>query len=156
MKKRYILLFVIVLFGSIAFILMTSAPTETIVPATQTITDSLGPEPAPTVEHNQIRVDSPKAGQKVSSPLVITGQARGNWYFEASFPIRLTDSEGNSIAQKYATAQGEWMTTEFVPFKGVLEFTVPAGVTRGYLILQKDNPSGEARFDDQIELPVTF
>lgn len=156
MKKRYILLFVIVLFGITAFILVVSAPTETTAPTTQNPGDFLGPQPAPAAEHDLIRVTAPKAGQKISSPLSITGQARGNWYFEASFPITLTDAEGNIIAQKYATAQGEWMTTDFVPFEGTLEFTVPAGVTRGYLILQKDNPSGEARFDDQIELPVTF
>jgi len=30
---------------------------------------------------------------------------------------------GEFIAQSYATTQGDWMTTDFVPFEASLEFT---------------------------------
>jgi len=158
MKKRYILLFFIILFGIIAFILVNSTPSQAPM---STVTDpvptgsTLAPEPTPAPVHEKIKVVNPTAGSKIISPLTMSGTAAG-WYFEGSFPVDLTDDKGNIIAQKYVTAQGDWMTAEFVPFLGTLEFTVPAGVTRGYLIFRKDNPSGEARFDDEFSLPVTF
>lgn len=159
MKKRYILLFFIVLFGIVAFILVTSTPTQapmTIVPSGTTQQNTTQyPEPVPTTQNEHIIVTSPAEGSRITSPLTLTGSSAG-WYFEGSFPVELTDDQGNIIAQKYVTAQGNWMTADFVPFKGTLEFTVPTGVTRGYLIFKKDNPSGEARFDEEFLVPVTF
>ena len=105
---------------------------------------------------NLIRIDSPRPNQVIRSPLTITGQARGNWFFEASFPVVLTNWDGLIIAQGIATAQGEWMTTEFVPFEAVLTFSVDKNAysNRGTLILQKDNPSGLPEHDDALEIPV--
>ena len=116
-----------------------------------------------------IVLNTPKANDVIKSPLVIEGQARGYWFFEASFPIVLTDWDGKIIAEHYAEAQGEparttdgvqsggWMTEDFVPFKSTLTFTAPAGNNkRGFLILKKDNPSGLPEHDDALEIPVTF
>ena len=103
-----------------------------------------------------IRVTSPQADTKVASPLRIEGEARGIWYFEASFPIRILDDKGNEIGAGHAKAQSDWMTEEFVPFVANVSFTVPQGVTRGTLVLQKDNPSGLPEHDDEIRIPVTF
>jgi len=111
-----------------------------------------------------IVVDEPRPLSVITSPLTVRGQARGNWYFEASFPIVLTDWDGRIIAQWYATAQDEWMTEDFVPFEGVLEFESPVfeGADkdhfsrRGALIFQKDNPSGLPEHDDALEIPIWF
>jgi hypothetical protein len=97
----------------------------------------------------------------VSSPLKITGKARGTWFFEASFPVTLTNWDGLIIAEGVAQAKDEWMTTEFVPFEATLTFTTPAGPganqpNRGFLILKKDNPSGLPEHDDSREIPVFF
>ena len=113
-------------------------------------------EPATEVPTNPlISVESPKAGETVSSPLVITGQARGYWYFEASFPVELLDANGQRIANNIATAQDEWMTEEFVPFKAELTFDKPTTAT-GSLVLHKDNPSGMPENEDSITIPVKF
>ncbi len=105
-----------------------------------------------------IRISTPRPGASISSPLIITGEARGNWFFEASFPVMLTDWDGKIIAEGHAAAQGEWMTTEFVPYKATLNFTKPTQVPnyRGTLILKKDNPSGLSKNDDALEIPVVF
>lgn len=47
------------------------------------------------------------------------------------------------------------MTAEFVPYKSVLEFK-NSDTVNGFLILEKDNPSGLPEFDDQIKIPVRF
>ncbi len=100
-------------------------------------------------------VDQPRTGDLATSPLLIRGKARGYWYFEASFPVRLLDGNGKLLAIKPAQADGEWMTEEFVPFSMTLEFEKPTTGT-GTLILQKDNPSGLPEYDDELVIPVRF
>ena len=102
-----------------------------------------------------IVVDVPKENAVIKSPLTIKGKARGNWYFEADFPVRLVDSTGKEIGRSTATAQGEWMTENFVPFTSTLSFnTSTAG--RGTLILEKNNPSGLAENADELRIPVSW
>ena len=117
----------------------------------------------PTGKDNLIRVTTPVANTVVSSPLVVKGEARGNWYFEASFPVRLLDGEGQELAVGIAQAQGDpatgevnWMTTEFVPFETTLIFFTPTASQIGTLVLQKDNPSGLSEHDDELRIPVRF
>ncbi len=102
-----------------------------------------------------IIVDFPSPGQVVNSPLDISGQARGTWFFEASFPVRLLDAEGNIIAEHYAMTDEEWMTEEFISFSSRLEFEAPETDT-GTLVLIKDNPSDIREYDAQLEIPVRF
>lgn len=102
-----------------------------------------------------IRPDLPKPFTLVKSPLTVTGQARGSWYFEASFPVKLLDAHGKDIAVTPAQAQGEWMTEDFVPYTALLEFTKPLTST-GTLVLQKDNPSGMPEYDASVTIPVIF
>jgi len=93
----------------------------------------------------------------ITSPLVVRGKARGTWFFEASFPVTLTDWDGRIIAQVPAQAKGDWMTTDFVEFEATLTFTADTTVSsRGALILQKDNPSGLPEYDDAREITVFF
>lgn len=102
-----------------------------------------------------IKVETPLPNNAVESPLVVSGLARGNWFFEASFPVILLDDNGNQIASGIAQAEGEWMTTEFVPFKAELNFNKPL-TDGGKLILKKDNPSGLPEHDDELIIPVKF
>lgn len=106
--------------------------------------------------HDLISITSPLPSSEISSPLIVEGEARGYWYFEASFPIVLTDWDGLIIAEGYATAQDEWMTEEFVPFEATLEFDTPEYGDSGYLILQRDNPSDLPENDDAFEIPIIF
>lgn len=110
---------------------------------------------------DMITVTLPPAGSYVASPLQISGEARGTWYFEGDFPVLLTDWNGVIIAEHFATAQGEWMTEEFVPFTAELEFESPYqpgfdASKRGWLILQRDNPKGDPALDAAVEIPVWF
>lgn len=102
-----------------------------------------------------IRLDSPRPNQEISSPLALTGEARGTWFFEGDFPVILKDNEGNEIATGIASAKGEWMTAEFVQFQAVLMFD-SSELERGDLILQKDNPSGLPEHEDSLRVPVLF
>jgi hypothetical protein len=74
------------------------------------------------VTSERVRVTSPLPNTFVTSPLTVTGEAAG-WYFEGSFPVTLVNWDGLIIAEGVATAQGDWMTSEFVPFVATLTFT---------------------------------
>ncbi len=124
------------------------APAPTVATTTQ-------PEAATTTESVSIIVVRPTEDSVVSSPLVVTGEAVGTWYFEASFPVRLLDGNGEELAVKPAQAQGEWMTNSLVPFSVSLDFEKPSTDT-GILVLEKDNPSGLPEFDASIKIPVRF
>ena len=102
-----------------------------------------------------IRVFSPQANEKVSSPLLIKGEARGFWFFEATFPVKLLDDKGNIIAQHYAQAKGDWMTEDFVPFEAELVFEAPT-TQKGWLVLEKDNPSSLSENADELTIPIIF
>lgn len=120
----------------------------------KTFTEIIEPRP---VANDKIRIFMPLSGAVIKSPLILKGEARGNWYFEASFPIRLLDADGNLIPldPPYVMTTHEWMTTDFVPFETTHIFSVPS-TDSGTLILQKDNPSGLPEFDDSISVPVRF
>ena len=110
-------------------------------------------DPAALPDRIELRTPLPDA--IIQSPLTLEGRARGSWFFEASFPVYLLDGGGDTIAVIPATAQGQWMTQEFVPFKATLSFTPPASTT-GTLVLAKDNPSGLPEHAAELRVPIRF
>lgn len=104
---------------------------------------------------NPIVLDSPIANNFVASPLYITGEALGNWFFEGSFPVEVRDENNKIIATAIAQARDDWMTEAYVPFSIEVEFPIPETET-GRIILKKDNPSGLKELDDFQEIPVRF
>lgn len=146
--KKMILVFLIVgilvIIGAVVFV---RRPSLVQGPQDNRKTENLYPD--------LIRVYTPKENETIRSPLRVTGEARGNWYFEANFPIRLYTEDGKEIAVAIAQAQGEWMTTEFVPFLATLSFPAPT-TEKGILVLEKDNPSGLPENEAQIRIPIQF
>jgi hypothetical protein len=106
-------------------------------------------------KQNLIRVSKPQPNEVIKSPFEITGEARGYWFFEASFPIKLTDENGKELDRTIAQAKSDWMTEDFVPFETTLEFQKPE-TNRGVLILEKDNPSDLPENADELRIPVRF
>ncbi len=102
-----------------------------------------------------IVVDSVESNQQIASPLEIEGQATGPWYFEGVFPVVLLDGNGKEIARTQAHAQGEWTTSNFVPFKAELNFIKPETLT-GVLRFMNDNPSGLAQNQKTYDVTVKF
>lgn len=99
-------------------------------------------------------ITSPLPNAVVTSPLKITGKARGSWFFEASLPVSLEDDKGHVFATLPAHTDEEWMTTDFVSFTIDIEFISPK--TKGFIVVSKDNPSGDPERDASIRIPVLF
>ena len=114
--------------------------------------------PTASPSDDPIIIDYPTPGDTIVSPVTVRGKARGNWFFEASFPVVVVDWDGRIIGEGIATAQDDWMTTEFVPFTATISYTLDPTTPydRGAVIFRKDNPSGLPQNDDAREIPVTF
>lgn len=103
-----------------------------------------------------LRLISPTENSQVTSPLKLSGYAPGYWFFEATFPVVLTDWNGLIIAEGYATAEEDWMTESMVPFTAELEYEKPSYGERGSLILQRANVSGLPMHEDAVEFVIFF
>lgn len=118
-------------------------------------------EPAKTASYipesarDMIRVNQPAPGTTITSPLAVGGEARGSWFFEASFPVRLLDANGDVLAQSIAETPFDWMTEDFVTFRANLAFNQPVTET-GTLVLQRDNPSNLPENAAEVRIPVRF
>lgn len=132
--------------------IMESYPRQCRTEDGSTFTEDIGNE---LEKRNIIRIDSPRPNETVTSPLTLSGEARGQWFFEASFSVELIDANGNKIAEHFVEATDEWMTEDFVPFQGTLSFTPPE-TEEGTLILHRANPSGLPENAAELRVPVRF
>ena len=101
-----------------------------------------------------IQVTLPYPNAVTGKYFSIIGQARGPWYFEASFPYKILDKDGNVLTQGPVQAQGDWMTNNFVPFK--VDVTIPDSYTGpATIVLHNDNPSGDPTKGSSVSFPIT-
>ena len=132
--------------------ILESYPQQCKTPDGKTFAEDIGNE---LEKQDLIRVANPRPNTLVASPLEITGEARGYWFFEASFPIKLLDGNGNLLGIAIAQAKSDWMTEDFVSFEATLEFQTLT-TEKGTLILEKDNPSDLPENADELRIPVLF
>lgn len=151
-KKKVVLINVVIIFIAISalFLIVSRMANHRLLPFFSSSKSTSVSDPS-----NLIIVEKPKSDEFIASPLLINGRARGYWYFEASFPIRIFDDNGIELGVAVAQAGGEWMTEDFVPFAAILEFKKPS-TERGVLVLQKDNPSGLPEHDAELRIPIAF
>ena len=114
------------------------------------------PERAKPPLSDLIEIQQPMPNESIRSPLTIQGKARGQWFFEGDFPVQLQDKDYNTIATGIAEADGQWMTSNFVPFELEMSFEDAPDDERGYLVFQKANASGKPALDRSYRLPVLF
>lgn len=104
-------------------------------------------------------VTSPSAGATTTSPLVVTGVAPNDWYFEAVFEAVLLDAQGNVLTEAPAQAQSEWTTPGPVPFKA--EFRYAVSSTQPGMIVLTEDQTGEPDQGDaipvrEVRIPVVL
>jgi hypothetical protein len=96
---------------------------------------------------------APLPGLTVGHIFTVTGAARGGWFFEGSLPVQVRDMNNNVVASAPAQAQGDWMTSELVPFS--VTITVPTTTTGAVaLVVKNDNPSGMPENEKSFEVPL--
>ncbi len=132
---------------------MESYPRRCQTPDGETFTEDIDNE---LTKEDLIRVNEPRRpGTLVESPVFVGGEARGSWYFEASFSARVVDSNGNTLGRGTMETPLNWMTEDFVAFRGYIPFDEPT-TTTGTVVLEKANPSGMPENADELRIPVEF
>jgi len=99
-----------------------------------------------------VKVSSPLPNSPVPKTFTVVGEARGPWFFEASFPVQVRDPNNDLVGQGIAQTSVNWMTTDFVPFTAHVTVTDYAGPAT--LVLLKDNPSGLPELDDAVSFDI--
>lgn len=125
---------------------------------TATTTQSAKPGPTTTIPvplSSKVVVTTPSPSSHVGPSFIVAGQAPGQWFFEAQFPIQVRDAQGNVIGRATGSAQGDWQTTSLVTFTATMHIdsSYHGSAT---LILMKDNPSGLPENDDSVEIPIVI
>lgn len=139
---------------------IVNTPTETPTTTNGNNTGTHNPPPTSQVTYqnanaDKIVVNTPAPGATVPHTFTVVGKARGGWYFEASFPVEVRGAQNQILVQMPVQADGEWMTSEFVPFSE--QVSVPQGYKGpATLILRNDNPSGLPENDASISIPIVI
>lgn len=107
------------------------------------------------IGNDEIQIITPRQNSEISSPLHVTGSAKGTWFFEASFPVQVYDSDLKLLGYGIVSAKDDWMTENFVPFSGDISFE-DSKISSGWVRFKKDNPSGLAENDASFDVPVVF
>lgn len=148
---------VVVLFIAIVVLTIALFTIPGPTPSTNTATTTTSTTTTPVTNANEplskrVTVTTPRPNAKVEKTFIIAGSAPGPWFFEASFPIKVIDQNGNVLVNTHAEAQGDWMTTDLVTFVATATTTGYAGPAT--LVLLRDNPSGLPENDDSLEIPI--
>lgn len=163
-KKIEIILLIIVILASITLIwLKLKTPRNnsvggivTTTTTTNSITTTTKDNLKPTSTTGElINIKNVIPGQIIGSPLTIIGEARGSWFFEASFPVKIYGSNGQLLGSTIAQAKDDWMTDKMIPFTAELKFNLGTS-TSGTLVFEKDNPSGLPENANELSMPVNF
>ncbi len=100
---------------------------------------------------------SPDPCYTVNYKVTFTGKLKGNYFFEGSAPVRIEDADGTTVYSSHLEATSDWMTSDYVSFKftfnSVTDFHPNIG-GRMYILIERDNPSGELKDMGQIKIPI--
>jgi hypothetical protein len=102
-----------------------------------------------------VTITTPSSNSQIDSPVTVAGEARGSWFFEASFPVKILNDQGSEMGRGIAQTKSNWMTTERIPFTASIPFQ-PGPAKSGVIILEKDNPSGLPENADSVRAFITF
>ncbi len=149
--------------ASAGYPIMESFPRQCKTPDGRTFAEEIVSEITyKNADADKIKVELPFPGAVVGKDFAVIGEARGPWFFEASFPIEVLGSDGKVLSTAIAQAQNDpktgeinWMTEDFVPFRA--DIKVPQSyIGPATLLLKKDNPSGLPENDASISFPITI
>ncbi len=103
----------------------------------------------------EVSIAAPVQEAFVQSPVVITGRAVGNWFFEGVFLAQITDAKGGVLGQGQMKAKTDWTVASLVDFSGTVTFNKSTTPT-GFIVLRNDNPSGLPENAKVFTWPVQF
>lgn len=123
----------------------------------ETVTAEASKFAASEKEATAIILQTPKAGDLISSPLTVTGLAPADWFYQGELLITLEDSERQVIAKHFGSKQpGNTTVPNYNSFSAWIDFETDASI--GYLVVYKNNLSATAveTGDQSQRWPIIF
>lgn len=102
-----------------------------------------------------ISITNPRPNQEITSPIVIEGLAKSEWFANNNFNIDLTDTEGTIVKSVKAYKMSGKDKDGFVKFRANLKFDLPSTLS-GMLILNKNNITKDETLNNKLIVPVSF
>ncbi len=103
----------------------------------------------------RVSVNQPELGATISSPVTVTGQAPGGWFFEAVLPISVETVDGEVLAEEIFVTDQNWMTEEAVDFSLEIEFD-STDANLGFIKIIKNDVSEIPRNQHFFYWPIGF
>ncbi len=128
--------------------------TQVLTPVSIPDTTSTTPPP-PEQANSAMKITAPRANETVTAPFIVSGNAPGGWFFEASFPIRIVDQNNKLLATTVAHPLSSWMSSDPIAFEAAFDFIV-ATTTEATMVFNNDNPSGLPENDREFSMPITL
>ncbi|MEK7496794.1 MAG: PQQ-dependent sugar dehydrogenase [Patescibacteria group bacterium] len=100
---------------------------------------------------DKVKITSPASFSKVGGNFIVSGEALGTWFFEASMPLKLIGEDGKILLQIPAQARDNWMTENLVPFQAEINTDYKGSAI---IHLEKDNPAGFDFEQPYVEIPI--
>ncbi len=113
---------------------------------------SANPLQTTAADPGEIVAAQPAKGATVAKRFVLSGEANSLWFYEGKIPVTVTDKGGNTIWEGFATSTADWTQGGTIPFLAKIDLGRYAGPAT--ISIARDNPSGEASYDDAISIPV--
>lgn len=106
-------------------------------------------------KYDIIQVSNPKSNSLIISPVLVEGIARGYWFPEGDFLIRVQNAKEEELGTEIAYAMKGGTEEEFIPFQAMVSFS-ESSVKEGVIILKKNSSSGLLEAEDELRVPVRF
>lgn len=104
---------------------------------------------------DRIRLTSPVPNTIIGSPLIVSGEARENWFADGPLLVELIDTRGNVLGTARAEAQSSVHLGDFVPLSAKLEwFPDRVSSLRGTVRITKYQMPNTATAPETLLVPV--
>lgn len=106
--------------------------------------------------NGNVTIIYPQINSEINSPLNMNGRVPAGWMFEGSSPVKILGEDRKLIAQGHATEviPGSWTSGQEIEFITDIKFST--NDKNGFIVLEKDNPSGLEENADLYEFSVKF
>ncbi len=125
----------------------TPPPPSTSTPPEQ---GSLSEPATPSTGSENIRVTSPKPGDTVTSPFIVSGEAR---VFENQLTVRISNSAGTKLIDQPVTARAK-DAGEFGPFKVNMHYQFKN--TKDGFVEVFNHSAKDGSIENMVKIPVKF
>lgn len=103
-----------------------------------------------------ILVTVPAPNSKVKTPFKVEGKARGSWYKNNRLKLKVVNYRGEVLFEKEVFALSDTSKDKFVEFVAAVNFTPPADLERGKLLIEKTSGTDDPGKNGPLIIPLRF